>query len=179
MIPRKEFYFVRHGQTDHNLREGLDKWAHGEEVPLNATGKEQARTIEPLIASLPIQTVVTSPMKRAQETKEIIAPRLKALHYDVEHLGECNANIWKGLKELKIDTPFPEEGEVYLFLEKVAKGLNHALSYPGPLLIVAHGGVHWATCFLMQVEEYDWSLHNCGVVHFFVKENGAWGAKRL
>ena len=179
MILRKEFYFVRHGQTDHNLIEGTDKGDHTEEAPLNERGRDQARSIEPKIASLPIQTVVASPMKRAQETKELIVPRLRVPHYNVEHLGECTAKVWKGLRELKMDSPFPEEGETRLFLNRVVTGLNHVLSFPGPLLIVAHGGVHWAACFLMQIEEHDWALHNCGIVHFFVKEDDKWGAKRL
>lgn len=33
MISQKEFYFVRHGQTDHNLLEGLHKGDHTIDIP--------------------------------------------------------------------------------------------------------------------------------------------------
>ncbi len=179
MILPKEFYFVRHGQTDHNISEKADKGDHSEEIPLNETGRLQAQTIEPLIASLQVNAVVSSPMIRVQETKEIITPRLKVPHYEMNALGECTAQVWKEMRGLKMGSPIPEEGDLFLFLERVRKGLNAALSLSETPLIVAHGGIHWATCFLMQIEEHDWSIHNCGVVHFFVKEKGKWGAKRL
>ncbi len=179
MILQKEFYFVRHGQTDHNLIEGKDKKDHTEEIPLNETGRSQARSIEPLISSLPIQTIVASPMKRAQETKDLISPKLKAPHYDIDQLIECTAKTWKELRNLKMGSALPEEGDIFLFLDRVLKGLNLALSFPGTSLVVAHGGIHWAACFLMQIEEYDWSIQNCGIVHFSIKEDGKWRAKRL
>jgi probable phosphoglycerate mutase len=179
MILPKEFYFVRHGQTDHNISEKMDKGGHSEEIPLNETGRLQAQTIEPLIASLQVKAVVSSPMIRVQETKEIITPRLNVPHYEMNALGECSDQVWKEMRGLKMGSPIPEEGDLFLFLERMRKGLNAALSLSKTPLIVAHGGIHWATCFLMQIEEYDWSIHNCGVVHFFVKEKGKWGAKRL
>ena len=175
----KDFYFVRHGQTDHNVSEKADKGDHSGEIPLNETGRLQAKTIEPLISSLEVHAAVASPMKRAQETKDIITPRLKIPHYDLEDLGECSAQVWKQMRSLKLGSPMPEEGDLCLFLDRVRTGLKEALSFSGTPLIVAHGGIHWALCFLMQIEEYDWAIHNCGVVHFFVKEKGKWGAKRL
>ena len=73
MITKKEFYFVRHGQTDHNVMEGKDKGDHPADIPLNAVGRNQALLIEPTIALLPVQTICASPLKRVQETKERIA----------------------------------------------------------------------------------------------------------
>jgi len=179
MTVQKEFYFVRHGQTAHNLLEGKDKGGQVEQVSLNDTGRAQAKNIEPLIFSLPIQSVVGSPVKRAQETKDIITSRLQAPYYEIENLGECNEAIWKGLKTLNADAPYPEEGDIHVFLEKIKSGLNHILSLPGPSLIVSHGGIHKALCYLMKVEEYDWHIDNCEVVHFFLTEDQKWVGKRL
>ena len=179
MIIKKEFYFVRHGQTDHNVLEGTEKGDHPKDISLNSVGKNQAVTIEPIIALLPIQTVCSSPMKRAQETKEIIAARLSAPHYEIGDLGECSGKIWKEMARLGMYSSFPTDGEVRLFMERVRDGINHALSLPGPSLIVAHGGVHWAACCLMGIENHEWAVSNCAVVHFSIGNHGKWIASRL
>lgn len=179
MIVKKEFYFVRHGQTDHNLLEGPNKGDHHGDTPLNQTGEGQAASIEPIIAVLPVETVCASPMKRAQQTKNIITPRLKAPHHEIEGLGECSAKVWQEMRVLGMYSPFPKAGEAYHFMERVKEGLNQALSLPGPTLIVSHGGVHWAACCLMDIKEHFWALENCGIVHFSVDSDGVWKARKL
>jgi uncharacterized phosphatase len=175
----REFYFVRHGQTAHNLLEGKDKGGNIEQISLNETGKEQAKSIEPLIFSLPIQSVVGSPVRRAQETKDIITARLQAPYYEIENFGECTDVIWKELRNLNADTPYPDMGAIHNFLEKVRTGLHLALSIPGPALIVSHGGVHKAICYLLKVQDYDWHIENCEVVHFLKKDDKNWIGKRI
>lgn len=179
MLLRKEFYFVRHGQTDHNLLEGNEKGDHTGDISLNATGQSQAIAIEPLIATLPIETICTSPMKRAQETKEIIAKSLRSPQVEIEELSECSSNVWREMVRYGMGALMPNDKEVHHFIERVKKGLNRALELGGPSLIVAHGGVHWAVCWLMGIQNHDWRLENCGVVHFFSQETKGWGAKKL
>ena len=70
MILRKEFYFIRHGQTDHNISEGKEKGDHHGDIPLNATGRNQAAAIEHMIALLPILTICTS---RSLKSKQILS----------------------------------------------------------------------------------------------------------
>lgn len=179
MIPKQEFYFVRHGQTDHNVSEANLKKDHPTDIPLNQKGKEQAVAIEPIVSLLPIQTVCVSRMRRAQETKNIIAGRLQAPHYEVSDLGECSAEIWKEMIRLGMYSPLPIDGEAFLFMNQVRRGLCKALAFPGPCLIVAHGGVHWAACCLMNIKKHKWLLDNCGVVHFSVDANQEWVAQKL
>jgi len=179
MIPKREFYFVRHGQTDQNISEGNLKEDHPTDIPLNEKGKKQAVAIEPIVAFLPVKTVCVSRMKRAQETKNIITGRLQIPHYNIEDLGECSAGIWKEMVKLGMYSPLPPDGQAFLFMEQVRKGLCQALSFPGPCLIVAHGGVHWAACCLMNIKHHEWMLENCGVVHFSVGTNQEWTAKKL
>ena len=83
-------------------------------------------------------------MERAQETKKIIAARLQAPHHQIEDLGECSSKVWRNMASLGMYSAVPLEGEVRFFMDRVRSGLNHALGLPGPSLIVAHGGVHWA-----------------------------------
>ena len=179
MILKKEFYFVRHGQTDFNILKNRENLDHPADITLNDTGRDQARLIEPLIALLPIQTICASPMKRVQETKEIIAARLQAPHHEIDDLGECSMSIWKEMASLGMYSPLPQEGEARLFMDRVKNGINQALSLPGPSLIVAHGGVHWALSCLMGIDTHAWAITNCTVVHFSVGAEGSWTASKL
>lgn len=175
----QEFYFVRHGQTDHNASEGHSKIDHPYHIGLNQAGKIQAAQIEPIIAKLPIQAICASPLKRAQETMDIIASHLTAPHYDIYDLGECTASIWNEMVRNGMHTPLPPEGEARIFIEKVRNGINYVLSLPSPALIVAHGGVHWALCCLMGIQNHPWTIGNCSIVHFAINDQGKWIAKTL
>ncbi len=179
MIIKKEFYFVRHGQTDHNISSANRKTDHPSDIPLNATGRSQALAIEKTIAALPIRTICASPLRRVQETKELICTNLLVPHHNIEDLGECTALIWDTMAALGMYSPLPEEGIVRAFMDRVKNGLNHALSLPGPVLVVAHGGVHWALCHLMGIQQHNWVIDNCVPVHFYLESNVTWRAKML
>lgn len=179
MILQKEFYFVRHGETNHNILDGPDKGDHPDDLSLNEIGKNQAKLIQSIISSLPIKTVCSSPLKRAQETREIITASLQINHYAVNDLGECSAEIWKELTRFTMYSSLPSGGIAHQFVLQVRSGINQALSLPGPPLVVAHGGVHWAICCLMGIAEHEWAINNCIPVHFSVRNNGKWLAKRL
>src|ERR1700730_14547776 len=130
MILKKEFYFIRHGQTDHNIsvEEKIDHPAH---ITLNSTGLTQANGIEPIIASLPIKTVCCSPFKRAQETKDIVTSRLSAHHCEIEELGECSGLIWKEMTALGTMAHFRAKDPVLKFMRQVLKGVHQALEQEG------------------------------------------------
>lgn len=179
MILQKEFYFVRHGQTDQNIVEGKNKNDFPEDIPLNETGRNQAMTIQPIISTLGLHTVCSSPLTRAQETKEIITMNLQVTHHEIHDLGECSTQIWKEMSELGMCSTFPKEGIVWQFMNRVRNGINQALSLPGTLLVVAHGGVHWAICCLLGIEGHSWAIDNCVPVHFIIGNNGKWVAKKL
>lgn len=65
--------FIRHGQTDWN-REGLLQGSS--DIPLNDTGRAQARDALMTLRSMPWDVVVSSPLVRARETAQIIADGL-------------------------------------------------------------------------------------------------------
>lgn len=179
MILLKEFYFVRHGQTDHNLLEGKHKGDHRGDISLNETGRNQAKLIQSTISALPIKTVCSSPLKRALETKEIIASTLQVNHHVINDLGECSAQIWKEMTQYGMYSPLPNGGLVRQFMDQVRNGINQALSLPSPSLIVAHGGIHWAICCLIGIDEHEWAINNCIPVHFSIGDNGKWITKKL
>lgn len=170
----KEFYFVRHGETDHNRKEGPDKGDHPPDISLNEVGETQARLIEPIIASLPIQTICASPLRRVQQTKALITPRLEVPHYEFHELGECSALIWKEMSKYGMYALPPLDGAARNFMERVQKGIDEVLKLPGPALVIAHGGVHWALCCLLGIRTHEWAIHNCGVVHFTQTADQGW-----
>jgi probable phosphoglycerate mutase len=168
-----EFYFIRHGQTDYNIRKDHNKIEHPPHIPLNDTGRAQALAIEPFIAALPIKTICCSPYQRAQETKHLITSRLSMIEMiDLEDLGECNSLIWNEMVAKK------QSHHVLTFEEKVKKGLKAALEKTGPVLIVAHGGVHWALCSILNIKDHEWAVDNCVPIHFQI-HNNEWKAKAL
>lgn len=179
MILQKEFYFVRHGQTNHNIFEGADKGAHSDDISLNETGKHQANLIQSIISALPIKTVCSSPLKRAQETKDIITTHLQVNHYAIHDLGECSGEIWKEMTRFTTSSSLPTGSIAQQFVHQVKNGINQALSLPGPSLVVAHGGVHWAICYLMGIDAHEWVINNCIPVHFSVGNDGKWLARKL
>jgi uncharacterized phosphatase len=65
--------FIRHGQTDWN-RDGLLQGSS--DIPLNDTGRSQARDALMTLRSRPWDVVVSSPLLRARETAQIIADGL-------------------------------------------------------------------------------------------------------
>lgn len=170
-----EFYFVRHGQTDHNAGIRTD---YHVDISLNECGREQAKEIEQIIASLPVKTICYSPMKRAVETKEIITKRLEVTQHEIAELSECSEAVWWEMSSLGAQAHLQATGSARAFIEQVKEGVREALSKEGPVLIVAHGGVHWAMCCLMGID-HEWDIGNCVPVHFSLREDGKWRAKKL
>lgn len=176
MILKKEFYFVRHGQTDFNASNL--KIDH-EDISLNIVGVKQAQEIESIIANLPVKSICCSPLKRAKETKQIISPRIPAIHHEIPSLGECSFKIWDDMTRCGSNAYHEGEEHVKNFIQRVLVGVNEALSLEGPPLLVAHGGIHWAICCLMAISDHDWAIDNCLPVHFFPDETRQWRARKL
>lgn len=179
MILHKEFYFIRHGQTDHNVLSEADNGNHSDDISLNETGRNQAKAVEPLIQTLPIKTICSSPLKRAQETKDILTAKLPIKKFELLNLTECSLAIWLEMTSFGKNASNPYNEPVLKFIHRVKDGVNEALLNPGPGLIIAHGGIHWALCYLMQIQEHEWLIENCVPVHFFPSEDGKWSAKIL
>ncbi|MCI5052034.1 MAG: histidine phosphatase family protein [Simkaniaceae bacterium] len=171
MIQQKDFYFIRHGETDHNVAGGMLVGDHPEHEPLNARGQEQAQAAEPIIAKLPFTTICSSPLLRVQQTKKLICPTWDGAHHMIDELGECTGAIW--LKMAKGES----HPDVTQFMERVCAGVNQALEHPGPVLIVAHGGIHFTLCHKMGISGHSWKIGNCQPVHFTY--NKGWSATKI
>lgn len=175
MILQKSFYFLRHGQTDHNIKKILTETE--ENPPLNAVGQSQAIAVASHVSMLEIDAICHSPLQRAVHTMQLSAAKTEVPMYHVDDLKECTSPIWLKMIALEQDEILPSN--VKLFFDQVASGLNTALSYGESVLIVAHGGVHWALCHMLEITQHDWDLDNCGLVHFIPQLDGRWTAKLI
>ena len=176
-LPRKGFYFVRHGETDVNANPNIKRVDY--DLPLNEKGKQQAVVARDIANKLPIKTIRFSPIQRAKETKAIIADTIEADHLEDEQLSECKADVWTKMVALEGGENSEVCSSVCEFLSRVSQGLIATLEDSGPTLVVAHGGVHWAICYHMRIENHPWKIGNCEVVHFEPAEENRWKATIL
>ncbi len=148
MLTPTAFYFLRHGETDWNLQGR----AQGQtDVPLNERGRAQALAARAQTASLPIRTICSSPLSRALDTAKILSDDHDCPLEIVTDLRECSWGMAEGtakgawFEDWKRGRDNPAGAESYdYFLRRALKGLNRALAFPGPVLIVAHGGIYWS-----------------------------------
>lgn len=141
------FALVRHGETDWNRARRIQG---STDIPLNDTGRAQARSAGELLAGRAWSRIVASPLSRAAETAQLIAAA--AGLGDPEHdsaFVERNYGEAEGLTGAELDARFPDGVEVpgretrEAVAERVLAGL-HALAavHPGEsIIVVAHGGV--------------------------------------
>src|SRR6202012_399994 len=71
----KRIYLVRHGESRANVR-GTKNFEGGES-PLTEKGVEQARFIAERASKIPVELLVASDMKRAQDTAGAIVERIR------------------------------------------------------------------------------------------------------
>lgn len=168
------FYFIRHGQTDLNAKNDLH---NNEDVALNATGRLQAEKARSIIETLPISTICVSPLKRTLETAEIISINLKKPKVIIHDLRECTGTDWLNMMAWK-PSSYAFDQQTKFFLDRALKGINESLKHEGPVLIVAHGGVHWALCHHFNIQGHHRVIDNCVAVHVARVQNH-WTAKTL
>ncbi|MBY5775733.1 histidine phosphatase family protein [Rhizobium leguminosarum] len=154
-------YVIRHGQTDWNAERRLQGQ---KDIPMNATGLEQARQNGVTLAEILGDTVgefdfVASPLQRTRATMEIMrtAMGLAPLAYRTDpRLVEISFGDWEGstIKELKATQrervaernaskwdfiPPGDDAESYEILSwRTGSWLN---SVDRPTVCVTHGGV--------------------------------------
>ena len=155
--------FVRHGETAYNAENRLQGQL---DTPLNARGREQARTIGGTLRSLfgpeidrldEARAFFASPLERARETMEIARDAMglepKRYHLDPV-LKELSFGVWEGRTwpEIEVKDPkglrarredrwdfVPEGGESYAMLADRLRPWLDGLSEHA--FVISHGGV--------------------------------------
>lgn len=144
-------FIVRHGESTWNA---LRRWQGRADPPLSELGEAQARSAGEALEMLgPLDGVVTSSLRRARRTGELIAEVAGlALADAVADLSERSAGRWEGLTRDEIDELFPGflssgdrpdgyEPDASVVARALAALEVIAAARPGRrLLVVSHGG---------------------------------------
>lgn len=171
------FALVRHGETDWNRQRRIQG---STDIPLNATGREQAAATGALLRGRQWSRIVASPLVRAAETAAIIAT---AVGMPVPELDtgfvERNYGEAEGLTGAELDARFPEGVEVpgretrEAVAERVVVALHRlAVEHPGEaIIVVAHGGVIRSVLESVAPGHHREPITN-GSVHSFLHADG-------
>ena len=152
-------YFARHGQTNWNR---VRRWQSRTDIPLNQTGRRQARALSQLIRSRDIafKRVVCSPLSRARETAEILMDGFDSVLEIDSRLVELDLGEFEGRLESELGKELGErydEWKSRIYLDPAPSGegildvarrvepvLPELLETLGHVLVVGHQGVNMA-----------------------------------
>jgi uncharacterized phosphatase len=140
-------YLVRHGETDWNLQRRIQG---STDIPLNQTGRLQARNTGRLLARRSWDAIISSPLSRAAETATIIADELDLpAPQIVDAIVERAYGEAEGLDDIELARRFPggtpvagRESRQDVSARVIPSLLEIAKNRPGQhLIITTHGGV--------------------------------------
>ena len=99
-----KLYLIRHGQTDWNIQ-GKIQGSH--DIPLNDTGRAQAKLVAEGMDSRPVTKIFSSTLVRAVETARMIGDRQQVETYLVPGLIEVEFGKWEGMTWDEIKAKYP------------------------------------------------------------------------
>ena len=99
-------YLVRHGETTYNAEGRIQGQS---DAPLSELGHRQSAAVAEALAALPIEALYSSPLRRARQTAEPIAARLKLPVHDDPRLMELDAGRFTGRLRSELADIYPEE----------------------------------------------------------------------
>lgn len=179
MLLEKDFYYIRHGQTDWNAKGRMQGFT---DIPLNETGRQQAYQAAESIKGIEILTICASPLGRALETAKILNEVLNCELIILDDLKEACFGDHEGLVDdgwfaVWKDGEFTPGGAETRdqFLGRATAGINKAIDRPGPVLIAAHGGLYGSIKHYFGVQDNQ-VLPNCALAHHTppTAENASW-----
>jgi probable phosphoglycerate mutase len=172
------FALVRHGETDWNRERRIQG---STDIPLNDTGREQARATGALLASRRWTALVSSPLSRAAETARLIGEHVGLGEPELEpRLVERDYGAAEGLTGSEIDALYPDGADVpgrepreAVAVRAVEALHDLAVRHPGEaVIVVAHGGVIRSVLESVAPGRHRGMITN-GSVHSFRHADGA------
>lgn len=177
MLPKIPFYIIRHGESTANV----EQYASGHvDVPLTEKGIAQAYEAQKTVEALNVKPaiIIHSHLQRARNTARIINEHLKLEMVEDPMIAEQNYGEWEGVKweitrQPTRDGIDPPGGETHKdFHLRVKSAITKFVeTYPGPVLIVCHGGVFRAIGALYNEKLV--GIENCSLHHFEPSEDQA------
>jgi uncharacterized phosphatase len=166
-----KFYIIRHGETDWNVL-GLINGVT--DRPLTNKGINQCKVAAEKIYKsqngLNFKNILVSPLQRAKDTANIINEKLNLPIIEIEQFREGNCGELEGKPHPSAETWQKWENGGFIgngvetfeaCKNRVKVGLKKASKYENPL-IVAHGGVFFEMCSILNIENLE-DIHftNC------------------
>ncbi|MCI4128132.1 histidine phosphatase family protein [Bacillus haynesii] len=158
---------IRHGETDWNA---LGKLQGRTDIPLNETGKKQAKETGAFLKGSDWDVIITSPLRRAKETAEIINQYLGLEIIEMEDFIERNYGDAEGMPfeertRLYPDKEYPNQESKEALAERLMAGIQKVSErYPDKkVLIVAHGAAIHA--LLSKISNGNINLENTKLVN--------------
>jgi probable phosphoglycerate mutase len=144
-------YLIRHGETPMTPERRFSGSSHND-PGLSEDGLAQAAAVAGVIEELKPDVLISSPMKRAQQTAQAIAQSTHLQIIEDEIWTELSFGHWDGLTTQEVREKFGEEYEAWLSSTAVAPkegeshnsiaarieaGLSHLVdTYPGKKVVV-------------------------------------------
>jgi broad specificity phosphatase PhoE len=123
---------IRHGETDWNVKKKSQGW---KDIPLNETGKNQARDLAKEFLHLPLKTIYSCSLSRAAETAQTIAEP-----HNASLILDPTLRFYRKNKVKKL-FPMTKKGkqqamEKEIFMDATAYLKNIAKEHPGETIVV-------------------------------------------
>lgn len=113
----KKIYFVRHGESEGNV----GPLRQSSNTPLTEKGRRQAIFIAERAKKLPVEAIIASPMKRAEETAQIIVEKVGL---NLEY-----SNLFVERRRPSVSLGKPKDDPEMLALEKTIRDNFHSAPY--------------------------------------------------
>lgn len=154
--PSSTLFLARHGQTAYNAEGRFQGWSP---VPLDATGRGQARALAQAVALVAPATLVCSDIVRAVETAAIVGEHIGLEPVVDARFAETETGDWTDRTFADVLAEDPEAFARFLALDpgwafpggesfarqavRVQEGLDHwrARAVAHPVVVVCHGNV--------------------------------------
>lgn len=188
LLPRRAFYFLRHGETQFNLERRFQGTI---DVPLNENGVAQAKTAADVLAGHEFTRIVSSPANRVLKTASFTAEASGApMHVDTD-LMEFNVGSFEGqcivttkrAHGLSEDDSFmsilPDDADKWHeFVPRICAAVKRWTDRQAEetLLIAAHGLVFRALTVSLAGEHL---VSQNAEPYFFQPNGGGWDITRL
>ncbi|MDD3220957.1 MAG: alpha-ribazole phosphatase [Clostridia bacterium] len=166
-------YFVRHGETDCNVKQ---VYYGSLDADITDNGRKQAEAVGDMLSEVVFDRVITSALKRTMQTAEGVLSRQNPENPEPSEwqaeaaLNEMHFGAWEGLHYTEVREHYPKdyrdmmddwvhcpptEGEVFLdFNHRVLEGWKHLdISEEENILFVGHGGtIQCIMCHLLGMD---------------------------
>lgn len=186
-------FFVRHGQSQHNLEKRASGWS---QVPLSDLGHEQARAVAPLFEGIKIDKVFSSDLLRVRQTAADVLPGCNPIFSDKireisvgniagtlrTELAEKYGSVYTDAQVNRDYTPFGGENDDMVH-ERVCEFMRELEKVEGceNVVVFAHEGtVHQVLNYVLKTRtDIKWlRIPNCSV-SVFLFDNGRWRLEKF